>query len=500
MAFTFKTYDGDTVDTLSKRRSFLGAIEDAGILDSDDEVGRILAFFARDIQQVAVPPPPIPPRPKELDSGDQSFVKIGSGLDPRANDLVSSNLTQQEQKIDRPSKGKHDVKHPERRFSRRRTRRHVDPGLPNNSLRCVSIAEVSPPKAFKTSPRSPSPLRPATDSIPTAPRSIHPKTPQSRPPSARPTPIMKYSLTSNGVGLGPQCRILVIDAVDSYPSAIVQYYLELFRVWTANTGGPWIFQTVQSAYIESGITYGGLPRLTTNTAYKRCHDPNLVNKVLPEDDRVLVGGCLSQESTHIIDTHIIDTHIIDTHIIDTHIIDTLRKDRFRFIEDYNLGQYDYIIASRQDQTQLIERAIMRNSLPGAKNAEILDLPMSILRNDVLQSKDMLRVAFKSIQSFLETKFGWQSPVRSSTGDPFKTAFVRTRLSTSLDLFELDRQNRKAEETSSCRLHWTSHPCEKGEKILAIVGPSRKIAEAKTIVDDVLIKYNWGHVMSQAPRP
>ena len=63
MGFTFKTYDGDTKDTIQKRRRFLKAIEKAGISDSDNEVGRILAFYASDIQQITVPPPALPPRP-----------------------------------------------------------------------------------------------------------------------------------------------------------------------------------------------------------------------------------------------------------------------------------------------------------------------------------------------------------------------------------------------------------------------------------------------------
>ena len=42
-------------------------------------------------------------------------------------------------------------------------------------------------------------------------------------------------------------NILIVDSYNNYESLMVQYHLELIRMWTANNGGPWIFHRVDSA-------------------------------------------------------------------------------------------------------------------------------------------------------------------------------------------------------------------------------------------------------------
>ena len=66
MAPHFQTYTSDTKDTVQMRRKVLSALHLVDV--PDDDLERILAFYAREIQQIAIPPPPLPPRLVKEDS------------------------------------------------------------------------------------------------------------------------------------------------------------------------------------------------------------------------------------------------------------------------------------------------------------------------------------------------------------------------------------------------------------------------------------------------
>ena len=63
MDYRIRVYDADSESTLQVRRSIQNALQQISI--PTEEIERILAFYANDIQAIAVPPPPLPPREPE---------------------------------------------------------------------------------------------------------------------------------------------------------------------------------------------------------------------------------------------------------------------------------------------------------------------------------------------------------------------------------------------------------------------------------------------------
>ena len=488
--FSLKTYVGETGDTIFKRMKFLRAIEEADISNDADEVDRIMEFYARDIQQISVPPPALPPRPDELSLVYDLFAEIRSTkLNSRRKNSTSSCFAESEgeqnaenERLSRKNAENESFKRKaaENEKSRRKDEQHVNTSVTNDPFRFESELETSLSGAiqgFKPSPSQSIPVPISSRPIQLAQKHILPQS------LDRPTPTIRYNAKS-GAGLGPTCRILVVDAVDNYPSALVQYYLEFFRVWTANTGGPWIFRRIQCAYVQGSDFQLDSRRSNpirtklTKTSSKFCHDHNLIKNVLSKDRSGRYYEAMSDEPDH--------------------ILNTLRRDKFRPINRYNLRNYDYIIASHLDQAQTLEQYLHQRSVRlDEKSAQVLVLSMPIKRRDARDPTDMMGVAFESIAAFLESNFGWQYPQHPYTQAAFRTIFVRAKLIPFPDQSELDRQFRKAEQDSGCALHWTSHLGPEDERILAIVGLPGLFAGAKRVVNDVLIKYNWGYLPSYA---
>ena len=120
----------------------------------------------------------------------------------------------------------------------------TDAGSPHDPLLRDLIPQADhQPELSQASQTTSSQIKPPSNSFSLIPESKQPGLSQPIPAHLKSTLSIGYA-TDNDAGLGPKCRILVIDAIDSYPSVIVQYHLEMLRLWTANTGGPWIFQSV----------------------------------------------------------------------------------------------------------------------------------------------------------------------------------------------------------------------------------------------------------------
>ena len=77
-----KAYDGDSNSTLQARRRVRDALRQAKIPQEDIE--RLLVSYASDIQQIVVPPPPLPPRVNDSDLATaQDFANVDTPSLPR---------------------------------------------------------------------------------------------------------------------------------------------------------------------------------------------------------------------------------------------------------------------------------------------------------------------------------------------------------------------------------------------------------------------------------
>ena len=180
MDFCYLVYEGETEDTILRRGRFIKAVEEAGVLDSEDEFERLSTFFASDIQQVAVPPPPLPPRPDELYLGHDLSSVVRPSFYSRLDDLATSNVAPQEQSTEHQMKKEHSIKLREQPVSGDHTRR-PDARPPNDSLPHDRNPGSHSPGASHSLLWSPNLSGSASDTYIAASRSIQPQNSQPGP-------------------------------------------------------------------------------------------------------------------------------------------------------------------------------------------------------------------------------------------------------------------------------------------------------------------------------
>ena len=178
-----RAYDGDSDSTLQVRRRIRDALRQAEIPHEDIE--RLLVSYASDIQQVTVPPPPLPPRVNDSDLATA-----------QAHEAV---ISLQQAPID-PSKDPVNADTSD---------------LPKNPVG-VEIKQTS-----QTSARV-----------------------QAMPDINAPTTY----IPKNGSLWGRGRRLLIVDSGDNDSGVIIHTFLEWLRVWTAVQGGPWIFKSVSRLF------------------------------------------------------------------------------------------------------------------------------------------------------------------------------------------------------------------------------------------------------------
>ena len=470
MYSNFRTYDGDTEVTIRDRRNFLEAIEKGDVSHSHDEIARISAFYASNIQQIAIPPPTLPPRPTELQYDDDFHSDAGPIRYPRVEEaaLVPSAEEQVAQR-DGPSEG---IAH------------RVDAGASDDQVFLTSVSNVSQPEVLPASQPGSSQSQSAPDPISVPPKPDQPGSPQPGVSRIRPTPGMDYT-TNNGPKPSRECKILVVDQDKICFSVIVLWYMEILRVWTANTGGPWIFREIEDAYLMPTLQYETfcgfcgfyLYRIPIN--YPRA-DIREATRLLAAKGKARFSDKLSGEVSQ--------------------ITDTINLSRCPDITYLDLWKYDYIIVPQQDHIQTINRQLYKASPRSEKVAPrilVLSMKTDITLSMISRSTEEMEGVLQSIEEFMTTNFGWQRPQRQLEHGPFRTAFVRIKVKSYERYFEHDSadQLQKAEQESDCGLFWTKHlVCKKEERILAIVGTPEKIAAAKMMIDEILIKNRWGHVI------
>ena len=218
MASRLTVYTDDTNDTLQMRRNIASALRHLGVADADSE--RVLAFFASDIQRIAVPPPLLPPRPSDWDAEDMEPSEAGTSRMVTARsspipDLLAEELDAETCHIPR-------------------ARSYVPPFVTSDddcssdSERRNSADSISPPDQ-NTQNETPAP----------AAIEIEPDSP----------PVVSKS------PLGPNVRFLLVADKHVNFVMVAQAYLELLRAKVASQRGFWMFYSVHSVLMDSSIVY-----------------------------------------------------------------------------------------------------------------------------------------------------------------------------------------------------------------------------------------------------
>ena len=205
-------YTGDGTDTLLMRRNIATALRQVGVPEADLE--RVLAFYASDIQQIAVSPPPLPHRPSSWDTQDTQSAMPST-------DTHATEIT--------------------------RNAEHSPTGkiIPYLALRAQSYSS------------------PALDSDPDRPSL------SSNSNSKRDSPVdftslfidksqletanqeVKLKRLSSKPQLGPDIEFVLVAGDNVDAARVAQAYFEILRVQLANDCGSWMFRSVRSAGVGS---------------------------------------------------------------------------------------------------------------------------------------------------------------------------------------------------------------------------------------------------------
>ena len=414
-------YDGDSNATLKVRRSVRDALRQIQIAENDIE--RVLAFFANDIQQIAVPPPPLPPRMSTPDSGSEQSLSAESSrmvAIPRLPQLPS----QRAHKSKRPLETAYRVNESLERYPQ-------------------SAYDSSP---FRRTKERSSRVLPTID-VP-----------------ARPIPNTLATL-------GPKCRFLILTPfqVEFDLTFVVHAYLEYLRILTACYGGPWIFKSVSKRFLSRGEfpsswTSGEMSESEGNGFSETDRRFRLVRQFF----RDLHGG------------HNIPGEMDD--ILRAMMVQGSYRIKPITVDDLN--QFDYILVLHKDDGECYQRLPQDYGVTNGQGKKWNDECIKFIdvgvphNNDVIVDMDGEHV-YERVRNFLATEFGWKYPQGAIMDGMSRTRIITISMNRKDEFLDLAIRD-VAKDWKSCRIYKITHN-SRIEQDVALVAPKEELI---AIIDDL----------------
>ncbi|KAL9119034.1 MAG: hypothetical protein Q9187_004413 [Circinaria calcarea] len=256
-------------------------------------------------------------------------------------------------------------------------------------------------------------------------------------------------------------RILCVDGSNNIVrSVIAQAYLELVRVWTANTSKQWLFKEVESAScgVVSMFTkkYQAEAQIKTALQPRAKHSNNKALRAHSEQDHFR-----SEERTE--------------------IFRRLLNSTSRGINAVHFNDFDYIIYFDQPTHDLLE-----NLKPYAKNcaagkpqrAKLVLFKGAELFEDLDKTIHEVKMATRR---WLEHEFKWVRPLASIKNGPWRTRQMTIPDECFSRLTAKKGAGREEiEAKSGCKL-WISSKRQDPQTLLSIVGPQEVLSKAEALV-------------------
>ena len=283
--------------------------------------------------------------------------------------------------------------------------------------------------------------------------------------------------------LGPDCNLLIAYTFEEDIVLIVQTYLEYFRLWTANHGGPWIFATVNRVHIDKRDNFWHDTPLHlecfSNYSSGLTYDHRELNNGMKIRREALADMYTDRE----VPTEII--YLLDAHQDrrDYRLLDG-GLDCFTFVLDVDAkdaqGMFPCPVAIQPHDRKKRDEHI--RMLPDLKGQSV----------DCREERSRRRV-YDSIRRFLAINCGWETPQGTLTEGIYRTQYVMIE---NRRLYEpLCELVEPVEQAHGCKINYVDSK-ERDKWVIAVVAPNNKISEIICDLKDRLQPY--GQVIYQWP--
>lgn len=270
---------------------------------------------------------------------------------------------------------------------------------------------------------------------------------------------------SNKATTSTPVDILFVDNWNGTRAIMAQAYMELIRVWTANTTRRWLFRRVDSAGLYVGTS-----------------SPGEGAQLADGEELVLGSGSASQVALEALSGDRYYFQSDDEPKEKEKALKRVQSHQPQGVKDYMFAAYRYILCFDTHALKALRQRAEKAREADAKNkkpqARILLLPGTEEAIRTASSLEIVDAVRSAIKVFLTAELGWTRPAHGIADGPCRTRFiyVKHRWQTTKILAgsgELRRQ-------SQCDIHLAWQSKELGFAV-AIVGPSQALADAEKMV-------------------
>lgn len=255
---------------------------------------------------------------------------------------------------------------------------------------------------------------------------------------------------------------------------MVQAYLELVRVWTANTSKQWLFKEVESAgcSVESKFTKTHQAQIKTKLQPRTKHSNDKALQALSEQNHFQ-----SKEKDE--------------------IFKRLKERKTRGIEAVHFNDFDYILYFDKPTHSLLEKLKLcaEESAPGKPpRAKLVLLEGTELHEDWDKTVGEVKMATRR---WLEDEFKWARPVPAIKKGAWRTQqmTIPDECFTTLTA-KKGAKRMEIEAKSGCQL-WLSSKRQDPKTLLSIVGPQEVLSKAEALVRAL---FPVQQASNQSPKP
>ncbi|MCJ1405055.1 hypothetical protein MMC11_008281 [Xylographa trunciseda] len=276
---------------------------------------------------------------------------------------------------------------------------------------------------------------------------------------------------------GGQSRVGVpkgwIMAVDSYHEGngnpgstrdVLLTLLELYRVWTVNNGGEWLFNRVESAGI----------RIETNFSrqFLRSQSTPLVKGGNAPESAALKAVaskefCFQSEETN-------------------DILARVAKHRSRGIDSWHFRHYEYMLCFDKSvyETLIVLAECCKTSYTKIILLGDIRLKGAAASLHVDETTKLVNSIKDGIRSFLKKEFHWEPPPVSLHDEPFRTKqIVLSRINTNVDTVDKEARLNNISGRTECRIRVTDERFD--SQLLSITGRKEALPFAASLLREAL---------------
>ena len=315
---------------------------------------------------------------------------------------------------------------------------------------------------------------------------VEPTPPSAAPPAAPPTAVSLsprkqqhiriLSVDGSNIGMVMAIRLRFKCCTDmgTVRSVMVQAYLELVRVWTANKRKQWLFKEVESAgcWVESKFTKKHQTQIKKNLQPRAKHSNDKALRTVYDQNQFQ-----SREKDE--------------------IFERLKERKTRGILAVHFNEFDYILCFDKSTHDLLEKlkSCAEESAPGKpQRAKLVLLEGTELHDDWNETVEEVKIA---TQRWLEHEFKWTRPLPGLKKGAWRTQQMTIPDECFTILTAKNGAKRKEiESKSGCQL-WLSSKSQDPKTLLSIVGPEEVLSKAETLVKALFLGQQ---VPNNPPKP